>query len=191
MDEVLHILAQQDGFGLGDDLAPEPDGSLQFSWYEVGPGKKPLASPMDRRVLATLTLTPETLELGTMSEARLARCRQRLERLLGAGLHLLHAEVKSMEQTLAEPPPEDAPEPVLPPPEVIAELEERMLRQWLDESIPALEGKTPREAAKMPEGRQMLEDLFDYIERHQKGRPSPPGMFSPDYRKTKGMLGLE
>ena len=38
---------------------------------------------------------------------------------------------------LQEEPPADAPEPLIPPPEVIAELEEKMLRQWIDDSIPA------------------------------------------------------
>jgi len=66
-----------------------------------------------------------------------------------------------------------------------------MIRQWLDESIPALGGLTPREAAQSAEGRELLEDLFDYMARDQARRKMPPGMFSPDYRKAKKMLGLE
>jgi hypothetical protein len=50
---------------------------------------------------------------------------------------------------------------------------------------------TPHEAVKTPEGRQMVLALLDYIERQQASHPPPPGMFSPDYRKVKKMLGLE
>ena len=96
-----------------------------------------------------------------------------------------------MEQAIAQEPPADAPEPLILPPEAIADLEERMLRQWVDESIPALGGMTPRQAVRTPEGRQRVLDLLDYIERQQASHPPPPGMFSPDYRKVKKMLGLE
>jgi hypothetical protein len=34
-------------------------------------------------------------------------------------------------------------------------------------------------------------DLLDYIERQQARMSPVPGMFSPDYRKAKKMLGLE
>ena len=74
MDEVVQILAQADDFDLGEAPEPGPDGTLAFGWYEVGPGKRPLSDPMARCVLASLTLAAETLEIGTMSESRLARC---------------------------------------------------------------------------------------------------------------------
>jgi hypothetical protein len=79
----------------------------------------------------------------------------------------------------------------MPPPEVIAELEEKMLRQWIDDSIPALGGLTPREAVKTPGGRRQVLELIDYATRMQKMMPKTPGAFAPDYRKVKKMLGLE
>jgi hypothetical protein len=100
-------------------------------------------------------------------------------------------KTKTPEQALREPPPPAEQEPFVPPPEMIAELEDRMIRQWLDESIPALGGLTPREAVKTPEGRQLLLDLFDYLARDQERKEMPPGMFSPDYAKAKEILGLE
>jgi hypothetical protein len=66
-----------------------------------------------------------------------------------------------------------------------------MIRQWLEESIPALGGLTPREAVRTAKGRKLLVALFEYIERQQEEHPPPPGMFSPDYRKAKKMLGME
>jgi hypothetical protein len=191
MDEIAQILSQAADFGEGTEVDLDPGEGLQFPWYETEPGAKPPPDPMDRRVLAMVTLTTDELEVETMSRQRMARCRRRLEDLLGARIHLAEATAKSAAQVLAEPPPEDAPEPVTLPPEAIAELEERMLRQWLDESIPALEGMTPREAARTPEGREMLEDLLAYIERRYPRERRAPGTMSPDYRKARKMLGLE
>ncbi len=191
MREAQQILALADDFDLGDTPEPGPDGVLQFGWYEAGPGTRPLPVPLGRRVLATLTLTPDTIEVETMSAQRLMRCRRRLKRLLGDRIHLLRTQTRSVEQALAQEPPADAPEPLILPPEAIADLEERMLRQWVDESIPALDGMTPRQAVQTPEGRQRVLDLLDYIERQQASHPPPPGMFSPDYRQVIKMLGLE
>ena len=66
-----------------------------------------------------------------------------------------------------------------------------MLRQWIDDAIPALGGLTPREAVKTPEGRQRVLELIEYITRDQARMRHAPGLFSPDYRKTRKMLGLE
>jgi hypothetical protein len=189
VDEVLQILTGATDLALSDE--PEPGGAFHLTWYETGRGKQPLPAPMGRRILASLTLMPETLEIEAMSKQRLQRCRRRLERLLGERIYLLRTETKSMEQVLAERPPGKEREPVVLPPEAMADLEERMLRQWIDESIPALDGMTPREAVQTPEGRQKVLDLLAYIERQQSSRPLPPGMFTPDYNKVKAMLGLE
>jgi len=82
-------------------------------------------------------------------------------------------------------------EPFIPPPELVAEIEEKMLRQWIDESIPALDGLTPREAVKTPKGRKQVLELIEYSVQMQKRMAQMPGMFAPDYRKVKKMLGLE
>lgn len=66
-----------------------------------------------------------------------------------------------------------------------------MLRQWIDDSIPALGGLTPREAVETPEGRQQVLELIEHAEQMQRMMPKTPGTFTPDYRKVKKMLGLE
>jgi hypothetical protein len=191
-DRIAQLLDQADDIGPGNQVeSPSGEEVVQFPWYETEPGAKPPQDPLDRRILAILTLTATGLEVETMSRQRMARCRQRLEELLGTRIELVETTAKSVTEALAEPQPEDTPEPVVLPPEVVAELEDRMLRRWLEESIPALGGMTPREAVRTPEGREMLEDLFAYIERQQASFPRPPGMMSPDYRKAKEMLGLE
>jgi hypothetical protein len=189
MAAIRGALGQADDFDL--DVEPGPDGTLQAGWYETDPRARSISSSLGRRVLAVLTLTPTTLEVETMSEERLKSCRRRLEALLGDRIDLVETRRKGVDQLLHEEPSPGALEQPALPPEAIAEIEEQMLRQWIDDSIPALGGLTPREAVKTPEGRQRLLDLLDDIERLQADRPQVPGVFSPDYSKVKKMLGLE
>jgi len=190
MDEIIQILAQANDFSLGDHSEPDPDGSLYFDWYELEPRKPPVPAS-GRRVLAGLQLTAETLSFNTMSESRLVRCRERLETLLGDRLHLLREETKSIEQALAETPYQEPPEPVTLPPETLARMKEELLQQWIHASIPALGGMSPLEAVRTLEGRQMVLDLLDYIERERTRHPPPPGTFSADYDAVRKALGLE
>ncbi len=195
MDEILRLLRDAGDFGLDEDedtLEPEPDGSLHFPWYETRPDAPSLFAPIGRRILANLILTPTTLEVEAMSQRRLDDCHQRLGQLLGGRIQRVRTQAKSADRALHERKPRAAPqEPAMLSPEVIAELEEQMLRQWIDDSIPALGGLTPREAIKTPEGRRQVLELIDYAMRMQKMMPKRPGVFAPDYRKVKKMLGLE
>ena len=195
MDEILQILRGAGDFGFGDDEHPleaEPDGSFQIPWYETRPGARPVRTPMAQRVLAMLNLTPTRLEVETMSRQRLDDCHHRLEQLLGGRIRRIRVRMKSMAQMLRERGPSVAPaEPPVLPPEAVAEMEEQMLQDWIEDSIPALDGLTPREAVKTPQGRQQVLNLIDYIEDTQKRSPRPPWVVSPDYRKAKELLGLE
>jgi len=174
---------------------PGPDevnkGSQTFPWLQIKPAPGVSDPVLGYRVLASLTLTPTALEIEAMSEQRLADCRKRLEDLLGDRIQLKGTSVSTAAQALRQrvPQPEPPDEPFLPPPEVLAQIEEQLLRKWISEPIPALGGLTPLEAVKTPEGRRRVLELIDEgerMQRHYKG----PG-FAPDYRKTKKMLGLE
>jgi hypothetical protein len=191
LSEIQLRLREADDFDWDESLEPGSDGPFQVVWFETVPGVEPPSGPMSRRILATLTVTPKTLELETISRKRRRACRRRLQELLGDRIHLVEMETKAVEQALREPSHQPQPEPLILPPEAIAELEDRMIRQWLDESIPALGGLTPRQAVKTPEGRRQVLELIDYISRDQERREMPPGMFAPDYRVAKKMLGLE
>lgn len=190
-EEIRQILKRAGDFGLDDDLEPGPDDAWQFPWFETGSGTGSLFAPVGRRILANLTLTPITLEVEAMSQQRLEACRRRLEGLLGDRIHLVKTGAKSAAQAIRESKPRPQPEGPAIPPEVIAELEEKMLRQWIDDSIPALGGLSPRQAIKTPEGRWRVLELIDEAGRMQKMMPKTPGTFAPDYRKVKKMLGLE
>jgi hypothetical protein len=192
LEDTLSVLRQADDFRLDDDLEPESDGSLYFPWFETRPGASKPFAPIGRRVLANLTLTPTTLEVDAASHRCLGDCRQRLEQLLGDHIQLVETRIKDMDKTLRERKSKAEPEePFVPPPELVAEIEEQMLRQWIDDSIPALGGLTPREAVKTPDGRRQVLKLIDYSVQMQKMMPKTLGIFAPDYRKVKKMPGLE
>ena len=173
------------------DEVPGPDGSFQVAWLEVEAGAPELPPAMEQRILATLSVTPAALEVETISHARRQACQRRLTELLGDRIEFVATKTKTVDQVLREPRPEPMPEPFVPPPEFIAEMEEKILQQWVESSIPALGGLTPLEAVKTPEGRQQVLDLIDYTIPDQELRGLPPGIISPDYRKAKKLLGLE
>jgi hypothetical protein len=137
-EDIRQILKQAGDFGIEDDLQPEPDGSLHFPWFETRSRVRSLFAPIGQRILANLTLTPTTLKVEAMSQQRLDDCCQRLERLLGDRIRLIGTQAESVDQALRKSKPRVKPEePFMPPPEVIAEIEEKMLRQWIDDSIQA------------------------------------------------------
>jgi hypothetical protein len=192
LKDILQVLKQTDEFQADDkDGEPEPDGSFHLTRFETRPGAR--STPIGQRVLAHLTVTPTTLKVEAMSRQRLDDCCQLLEQLLGDRIRLVEMEEEGLDDVFSKSKPSSEPEepPFIPPPELVAELEEKMLRQWIDDSIPALGGMTPREAVKTPEGRKQVLELLDYIAGRQRMAPKTPGMFAPDYRKVKKMLGLE
>jgi hypothetical protein len=188
---IRHVLGAAEDF---DTPGPEEMGQAQqtFGWLQTEPIPGVSDPAVGYRVLASLTLTPATLEVEAMSEQRLANCRKRLETLLGDRIRLEETSTRSAAQALSERVPRAEPpdEPFMPPPEVLAQIEEQLLRKWISEPIPALGGLTPLEAVKTSAGRRRVIELIEEGERMQRVYGHGPG-FAPDYRKTKKMLGLE
>ena len=186
-DGIRQVLSATEDFD-----APGPDEAASeketFSWLQGGSEAGLFGPTLGRRILASLTLTPMTLEIEAMSNERLANCRKRLESLLGERIRVEAVSARGAAQALRAPRPKPA-EPFLPPPELVAQIEEALLKKWISEPIPALGGLTPLQAVKTPAGRQRVLDLIadaEPIQRAYKG----PG-FAPDYRKAKKLLGLE
>lgn len=189
LEGIRQVLSATNDFDLHEPDDPVP-GTQTGVWLQTGSGSELFGSGLGYRVLAHLTLTPTTLEVEAMSKQRLADCRKRLEGLLGDRLRVEALTTRSLAQAMRDTPSRPEPEPVQPPPEVIAQIEEAMLKRWISEPIPALGGLTPLQAVKTPEGRQRVLKLIDDAGRMQQ-RAKALGGFAPDYRKTKKMLGLE
>ena len=153
----------------GDALATVLD-APDFEPADVGSAVwlEPQSDP--RRLLGDLHVDKGTLTLQTISRERAARGRARLEELLGP-LRLASEEHR---EALA-PGPDDEASPVVEGPDDIdidsvPELKamlDAQDRAWLDLEIPALDGSTPRAAAKDRRLRPRLVDLLIDLENRQ------------------------
>ena len=149
------------------------------------------------RIRATLRLEGDELHVDTNSEARLDRVLATLRTLLRSltiideGRQPAHEIGEAMRRAgIPSPTGGETPTNVLDSsdPEVAAMLGQ-MARQyeqaWLDDSIPALAGQTPREAAADPTRRPDLIRLLDSFPPEQ----DRPGMMNPD--RLRAALGLQ
>jgi hypothetical protein len=80
------------------------------------------------------------------------------------------------------------------PPEIarqaVHEVLDRHYRQTLDQPVPALDGKTPREAARTPAGRRKVVEWLKLIENRSASHAGSP-LAEYDFRWMWEELGLE
>jgi len=190
LDGICQVLDAAADFDSHDaDETAQP--SRSYIWLQSEGASSLYAPALGRRILATLTLTPMTLDIEAMSKERLADCRNRLENLLGDRIQLEKSTARSVAQALRETPLQTKPtESVQPQPELVAQIEETLLNRWISEPVPALGGLTPLQAVKTPDGRKRVLALIAGFEQMRRTYKSLTG-FSPDYRKAKKLLGLE
>jgi len=133
-----------------------------------------------RVVLANLTLTAEQLEVSVNSRRRLERARAFLEPLLGRRIGAPEISIGSVEDAMAQSEDKPAPRQRTVPKRVEREITERYLdsyyRRWLDEKIPALDGRSPREAVRHVEGREQLVALLKELENREARRAKDTGV---------------
>jgi hypothetical protein len=103
---------------------------------------------------------------------------------------LIDIDRRTMEEVARGVDPDDRPEPLDQSDPAIREVLEQfvaeMEERWLDESIPALGGRTPREAVKDPVGREEVEQLLASF---PAAAEDEPGMMDPDrLRQALGLL---
>jgi len=124
--------------------------------------------------LGTVTLTLRRLELWCISKERLDRGKVRLTEILGEDVqHRIDTYEdmvkKAMESSAKTPSVEgdETPEKFYP---LLSKTMGDLVTKWVDEKIPALDGKTPREAVKTPEGREKVEELLKDWENMEERR---------------------
>ena len=111
------------------------------------------------------------LVLEALTKGSAERGRARLERLAGGALRAGLTTHQDLAQAMAESKLEPAPslEDVPELDDLALEHYERHYRGWLDESIPALDGHSPREAARMVAIQPVLIDLLKDLEHQYSG----------------------
>lgn len=140
-------------------------------------------------MLAHLTLGSDRLRLETNSVERADRLRARLEAGCGALLrHRMREHADPLSS--ARPARESTPRPE-PPPEALQALRELKARHyatWIDTPVPALGGRTPRQAARTQRGREQVDVILRSMENgeHRAGGGTPF-----DFGPLRRGLGLD
>jgi hypothetical protein len=174
-----------------------------WNWIERRPARKGkaaagimLESQMDEgTVLAGLEIKGRALLVSTNSPARAARVEALV---MGAAADLVKpplTTIRTIEQLMAErearPAPSAADEI---PPEMAAQITreymDRHYRETLDAPVPALGGKSPRQAARTPAGRKKVIEWLKLIE-NRSGRNTGSPIAEYDFGWMWAELGLQ
>lgn len=169
LDKLATLCDGQTSAQLLESMNPtmDPSGELQaidFPWLV----KRPATAMMNNTVNGQLSIRGNVLSIDVNSRERAEAVQRKITRRLGKNAALLSID----EQSSAAPPAgssfndlSDAEkQELLNSPEVrqrIEAMSQQHWAQWLDDALPALHGQTPREAARTPKGRELLEALFD------------------------------
>lgn len=73
--------------------------------------------------------------------------------------------------------------------EALRRIVEAHWRDWLENRIPALHGRTPLQVVRDPEGREMVEAILLEAERVERRRDRPGWRY--DFRSLRRRLGLD
>jgi hypothetical protein len=182
------------------DLARDDEGG--YTWTEPAPDF--------RRGLGRFVLEGGRLVLETQSPQRVERGRRFLESLAGAAVRFRAVECEDVDRALARVAssettgpgrsvarrragPDPGPVATIPPEveaEIVGAFYAQHYRRWLDEPIPALGGRTPREAARLRAGRSRLVALLQEFE-NLSARLRLAGRPACDFGWMWAELGLE
>ena len=177
------------------------DGALRavrFTWMKRGNAKQPSC---DNTILGTLRIDSTRLSVHVNSQRRADTIRTEVERRLGTDALYRTTVIESIEKALEEQRtrPEtpaqrrarEADERLNALPEVQEQLRDMAAahwERWLDEKIPALRNRTPRQASRTAEGRERLQALLQSFAEHGAAQADSP--FRADVAALRKELGL-
>ena len=148
-----------------------------------------------RRVFGHLRIAGGELTLECSTRQRLERGKVLLRKLGGKHLRHLGDDFTGWQSATRDRKPSPGPpEGSRVPPEVEREVVQKWLtehyRKWLDMPLPALDGKTPREAVATSKGRAQVVDLLKLLENGEEHKRRD-GLAWYDVSKLKAELGVE
>ncbi len=178
----------------------DADGRLrktELDWIKRGNRK---FKTWDNTILGTIRISDRSLVAEVNSEKRAVRLRSEIEKRLGATVVHKSTVMKSYEEVIEREEEEASPgaeqdraelEEFLQDPEIQKrgrELVQRQLEGWVDEKVPILGGRTPMQAVKDPDGREIVEALLNEFERRTD--ETSPGFIRPDFTVLRRRLNL-
>ena len=199
-DALKHLALDEADEELLADAARDSEGKLtrvRFSWKKLGNKKN---AGWDNTVLGWIELDGKRLTAEVNSEARADAIRKEIETALGEGIRYRASEIQSPEKMLADlrtvggvrdSAASRESERVAESPEVRAKISEMMAahwEHWVDEPLPILGNRTPMEAVKDADGREIVKSLV--IQGERSGRN--PNMPTDEhvFRRVRERLGL-
>jgi hypothetical protein len=184
---AMHYVCLQGEGARVPEIPVEGKGLIMQTDWTAGPGEPTY------RTLGDVRLWRNRLELSCLSRERLEVGKALLERILGRLIRHLADEFRDLDTLLASAEP-------VPPryeEEVPADIREALAREmmtshlaeWLDAPVPALDGKSPREASRDPGMREQLEELLKIVE-YMEERKRRDGESYADVADLRRELGL-
>jgi hypothetical protein len=147
-----------------------------------------------RRSYGHIEIAGDELRLECMSRRRLELGRRLLEEAAGNWIEHREDRVRSIAKALEESPKEERGPTTRLPPEIeaaaILQMKEKHYASWPDVALPALNGKTPREASRTVNGRKELRDLLRGMENNE-AQERKEGRAAYDFGKLRRELGID
>lgn len=167
---------------------------LEFSWMVKGNKKN---KGWSNTILGHIVIGKDRLTLETNSQERTQRGKKLLSKYLGDALTFQKTLIETPDQKMKSLPKsglgkDEESSKLLELPEVQEQLKamaQAHWESWFDESIPTLENKTPREAARTKEGRERLEALLLQYERYDLEKSD--NLFKADITYLRRKLFLD
>ena len=188
--EKLRATAQQDDAGRII--------RVEFSWNRHG---HKASHGMSNTVLGRLVINGLRLTAEVNSAQRAKALRRKIASRMGAGAKFKLDKIQDIDSMLrkhsegvAAKRHSTAPDDPMQHPEVQKQLEKMILKHWegwVDDNIPALEGKTPKEAVMSADGREGLEALLRDAERDRGQDPITLNANRKGVQRVRELLGLE
>lgn len=147
---------------------------IELPWLKR---KNKLHKSWENTLLGRVIIHRDKLTLEVNSEARAEKGKQKILKYLGDQAQFIKVKKLPVEQLLKKKDKQTAEQATSAEMKAVMEgYLEQYYRNWLDESLPILNGLTPREAAKTEAGRERLEAVLLGFERNnlrhgEDGRP--------------------
>ena len=166
--------------------------SVQFDWLKKGNRK---ISSWENTILGTIKISEHSLVAEVNSEKRATQLRAEIEKRLGASATHQSTVAQTVDEMLAKSPKrertrakvdEETVDDILRDPEVRKQIQERVQKQveaWAHQKIPILGGRTPMQAVRDPDGREIVESLLVQWERR-----ADEGVYPHEIRPDIGAL---
>ncbi len=172
--------------------------SVDFDWIRQGNRK---FKSWDNTILGHIKISAKRLIVEVNSENRAKRLHKEIAKRLGSQAVHEGTVVQTLDEMRKNPPPgrtteeqarEAEFEAMLCRPEVRKQLQEAVQKQmegWVHQKIPALGDRTPLEAVRDPDGKEMVEALLLQWERYDE-KDMPSRDIRPDVNAIRRLLNL-